>query len=259
MIAIVALVTTLAAQDPVTTIVARDFTLEAPERIPGPLVRLRFENAGREPHYVRFLRLRGDHTLDDFARWRKTRTPLPDWLSGVGGPGTIGPGESIEFTAELPLGTYIIMCGHPSPDGVQHVDQGMYRMVTVTYEGRVISRQANTTLVLRDHAIDVFGELRPGERQYLIVNQGATTHQALVVLLPDGVSVEQELDWFRSRSKGVRPGQPVGGAIEVLPGQEARVVLNLRPGRYVLFCSVPGGGKRHFDLGMMRAFEIPKQ
>lgn len=250
------LFTALIAQEPTTTIVARDFTLEAPERIPGPLVRIRFENAGNEPHYVRFLRVRGDQTVDDFARWRQTRGPLPDWLSGAGGPGTIAPGESVEYAAELGLGRYIIMCGHPSPDGVQHVDKGMYRMTTVTFEGAVTSRLADTTVLLSEHALDVFGELRAGPRQLLIVNRGRTPHQALIVRLPDGVTAQQELDWFRKGSPGVRPARPVGGAIEVVPGSEARVSLTLSPGRYLLLCSVPGGDRRHFDLGMLHEFEI---
>jgi hypothetical protein len=247
---------TVTAQDAVVRIVARDFVLEAPAQIPGPLVRVRVDNTGREPHYVRFLRVSGDHSLEDFAAWRKAGGPLPQWLRGAGGPGTIGPGESVEFSAQLQPGRNIMKCGHPSPDGIQHVDKGMYRMLTVTPGGAVTTRIADATIVLREHAIDVFGVFRSGDQQYLVRNDGRGTHQALVVSLPDGVTAEQELDWFRQGSKGKRPGQPVGGVIELTPGTDARVILNLRAGRYVLFCSVPGGDKRHFDLGMSQTFEI---
>jgi uncharacterized cupredoxin-like copper-binding protein len=247
---------TLSSQDLAVRIVARDYSFDAPERIAGPQVRIRIENAGREPHYLRFLRVSADHSLDDFASWRKAGGPMPQWLRGAGGAGTIAPGESLEFSAEMQPGRYIIMCGHPSPDGTFHVDKGMYRMVTVTGDGSVTTRLADATVVLSEHLVDLFGVFRPGEQQYLIENRGKTTHQALFVRLPDGVTAEQELDWFRNGSKGTRPGQPVGGIIELAPTTQARVVLQLRPGRYVLFCSVPGGEKRHFDFGMMRTFEV---
>jgi hypothetical protein len=251
-----ALTAALAVQDPVVRIVARDFAFEVPQTIPGPMVRLRVENAGHEPHYMRFLRINGDHSLEDFARWRQTGGPLPQWLRGAGGPGTIGAGESFEFSAQLEPGRYIIMCGHPSPDGIQHVDKGMYRMVTVTSKGEFAASMATATFLLSEHAIEVFGELRKGEWQYLIANAGRATHQALVVLLPDGVTAARELDWFRQGSLGVRPGHPMGGAIEVRPGDQARVMLNLKPGRYILFCSIRAADRRHFDLGMMLPFEI---
>jgi hypothetical protein len=181
---------------------------------------------------------------------------MPPWLGGAGGPGTLAPGETLTFSGVLKPGRYIVMCGHPSPDGMPHVDRGMYRMLTI--EGRYSDaiRPADATLVLSEHAITFFGEPRAGDYGFLIANEGSRTHQALLVRLPPGVAMERELEWFRSGGRGSRPGHPVGGVIELPAGHSVRVRMDLRPGRYAIFCSVAEGGTRHFDRGMTRTFEV---
>lgn len=237
-------------------VTARDFALDVPSQIAGPLVYVKFENRGREPHYLRFLRISDDRTLDDFVAWRKAGGPLPAWLRGAGGAGTLAPGEEIEFRAALAPGRYVVMCGHPSPDGTPHVDKGMYAILSVTGTGTVGERLADATFLFSEKGMTFFGQPQQGAYTFLASNVTTGSHQLLLVRLPSRVSETTELDWFRQGNKGPRPGHPVGGAIDLPPGEEARFRLALTPGRYLAFCSVATGGQRHFDAGEVARFEI---
>ena len=55
---------------------------------------------------------------------------------------------------------------------------------------------------------------------------------------------------------GPRPGVPAGGVIEVEPDADAWFRVELKPGRYLLLCSVLEEEGRHFDLGMIYRFTI---
>ena len=239
-----------------TVVTARDFRLELPPVIAGPLINILFENAGQEPHYLRFLRIGGRQTLEDVAAWRLAGGPLPAWLEAAGGVGTVAPGELVAFRAVMKPGRYVVLCGHPSPDGTPHADKGMYALVTVSGAGTEGDRLADATILLSDRGLQLFGEPVSGLYSLLASNLTRTSHQVLLVLLPDGVSEAGELQWFRDGSRGRRPGHPVGGAIELPGGQDARLRLHLRPGRYLAFCSVAADGRRHFDDGEIVRFEV---
>jgi dienelactone hydrolase len=242
----------------VVSVVAEDFKLAVPERLAAGRNAFAFENRGREPHYFRLMRFAEGKGLDDFRAWRQTRTPLPPWLIPAGGAGTLAPGERTEYAVSLAAGRYVVFCGHPSADGVPHVDKGMYAALRVDEGASVaIPREPDVTIELGDHRIAVALRFREGVQNAYIRNTGVRSHQALLILLPEGVTAEQELAWFRGGSRGPRPGHPMGGAIEVAAGGEAWAGFDLRPGRYLLICSVADQvGGRHFDHGMQHAFEI---
>jgi uncharacterized cupredoxin-like copper-binding protein len=217
-----------------------------------------FENRGREPHYFRLMRLGEGKDIADFLEWRKSRTASPSWLVPAGGAGTLAPGEHAEYSVDLSAGNYVVFCGHPSPDGVQHVDKGMHAALTVAGEQTTAARdKPDLVIELADTGISVNGLFRRGLQTARIHNASASTHQALLVLLPEGVSADDELNWFRKGSRGPRPGHPMGGVIELAAAAEAWAGFDLRPGRYLLICSVPGAdGRRHFDHGMRQEFTI---
>ena len=238
-------------------VVARDFAFEMPETIHGGVVTLRFENRGREPHYMRFMRLASGKTADDVLAWRRSRTPAPPWLTPAGGIGTIAPDISTDYTTRIEPGRYVALCGHPSPDGTPHAEKGMVREFVV---GPTLGENTPTrtrTLELREHAFTFDPPSLKGTVTWHVVNRGSLMHQALLVRLPAGVSADAELAWFRGGSRGPRPGQPVGGVIELGPQGEAWFTVALEPGRYMLLCSVAASASdRHFDRGMVRHFIV---
>ena len=240
------------------SVVAQDFRLVMPARLQAGRNRFVFENRGSEPHYFRLMRFADGKGIDDFVAWRATHTPPPDWLIPAGGGGTLAPGERAGYAEDLAAGSYVAFCGHPSPDGVQHVDKGMF--TTLTVEGEPASAapgNADLDIELSDQRIAVSTPFRAGVQTAHFRNTTAHSHQALLVKLPEGVTGEQELAWFRGGSRGPRPGHPMGGVIELGANREAWAGFDLTPGRYLLICAATGAdGTRHFDHGMRYAFEV---
>jgi dienelactone hydrolase len=235
---------------------ARDYAFDLPDAIRGGLVTFQFVNRGAEPHYLRFLRILDGKAVDDVLEWRRTRTPMPPWLEAAGGVGTVAPGKSAEFTMRIAQGRLIAMCGHPSPDGTFHVDKGMIRLIQVGAERTDPAPTSARRLELHDRRFDFTPPTGAGRQSWHIVNRGTTVHQALLVKLPAGVTVDDELGWFRNGSKGVRPGLPVGGVIELAAGSEAWYSADLEPGEYALLCAAGGAAGRHFDHGMIARFSL---
>ena len=241
----------------VLEITARDFVLELPTQGVAGVVSFRFRNRGQEPHYMRLVRIDGDHSIADFADWRRNHGPFPSWLIPSGGIGTIAPGEVVEYSARLPQGKYIAYCGHPSPDGIPHVDKGMYREFVLQPGPDSVAPSAEATITVADDRLDLSQPLRRGPHTVRVENVGSRSHQVLLVLLTGGVSSAAELAWFRNGSAGPRPGHPVGGVIELGVGADAWVTFTLRSGSYVLLSSSVGpDGKRDFDAGLVRTFTI---
>jgi len=240
------------------SVIAEDYKLTLPQKLAAGRNQFTFENRGREPHYFRLMRFAEGKGIDDFVAWRQSHTPPPPWLIPAGGAGTLAPGERAEYAEDLLAGRYVVFCGHPSPDGVQHVDKGMYASLTV--EGNPIGVAVKSTdaeVELSDGQIKVQPGFHKGHQTAHFRNTSTHGHQALLILLPAGVKADDELAWFRGGSRGQRPGHPMGGVIELAAGGEAWAGFDLKAGKYLLICAVPGpDGKRHFDHGMSYAFEI---
>jgi uncharacterized cupredoxin-like copper-binding protein len=253
------------AKAPVVRLVARNFAFTTPATMPSGLVRLRVINRGTVPHYARIVRLDEGKTLADFQAWRKTGVRPPSWYVPVGGPAPISPGDSAEAAVMLAPGRHIIFCTYPMPGGTSvHLDSGMVREVTVAKAGAVTSPNASinaldtdATLVLGEFGFSPLPPLRAGRRQFRVTNAGSLPHQALLVRLPNGVTENDELEWFRGNYSRNRPGAPAGGLLEVKPGETSWFSVWLKPGRYLFICGFVAGATRHFDKGMTRVVDVP--
>ncbi len=95
-----------------------------------------------------------------------------------------------------------------------------------------------------DFHISAPSTLKTGDYTFRVDNQGPTHHEFLVVpartgslpLRPDGLTVDEEAV-ERSEPGSLEPGAP--GAVRDL-------TLQLKPGRYILFCNMEG----HYMAGM---------
>jgi hypothetical protein len=96
------------------------------------------------------------------------------------------------------------------------------------------------TLRLTDSAISFDQPVPAGWRAIGIENRGSTSEQALIVRLPDGVSVEDELRWFDEGFRTARPGLPWGGALLVEPRERYVVTRYFAPGRYAVLSHLNG-------------------
>ena len=237
---------------------ASDFALSLPAQVPAGVTTFAFVNKGAEPHSVRFLQLGAGKSFDDFVAWQKSGSPIPEWLVTVGGVGSVAPGMSEEYITSLAAGSYVVLCSYPSPDGTVHSSKGMYAALRVGPAASEEKAPSDPDLNLRlhDHGFQLSAPIEGGRKLWRVENTGSDAHQVLIIHLPEGVSEYQERGWFSGGSKGPRPGVPVGGVIEIPPDGEAWFRSDLKPGRYLLLCSVQEEEGRHYDLGMIYRFTV---
>ncbi|MFI5179226.1 MAG: hypothetical protein ACHQO8_11705 [Vicinamibacterales bacterium] len=265
MIASVALaLALLAPQSPSASapirIQATDDALTMPERVPSGLSLFTLENRGTVPHAVRFIRLADGHTIQDYRTWRQSGQPIPPWLVTAGGIGAVGPGRNADYIASLEAGSYVVMCDYPSPEGGAHDDKGLAAALQVETGASTFrppqAQDADVTLRLHDHGFQLTAPISAGRQLFHVVNVGTEPHQALIVRLPEGANEFQERGWFNGGSKGARPGQPIGGIVELAADADAWFRVELTPGRYLLLCAMQEEDGRHFELGMIYRFTI---
>jgi hypothetical protein len=236
---------------------ARDNAISMPARVSAGLIAFTLENRGSEPHDVRFIRLAGGHTVDDFATWQKSGQPIPAWLVPSGGIGAVAPGLREEYIVSLTAGSYVALCSYPSADGTPHADKGMFTPLQVEPGGAAaVPPEADLTVTLSDHHFQLSNPVPGGHPLWHLRNTGTEPHQAQIVKLPDGRQEYSERAWFTNGGRGPRPGQPVGGSVEVPVGGEAWFRAELGPGHYLLLCAQNEEDGRHYDLGMIYRFEI---
>jgi hypothetical protein len=112
------------------------------------------------------------------------------------------------------------------------------------------------TVVLTDHHFRLSAPVEGGRLLWHLKNEGSEPHQARVVRLPEGISEYGELAWFEHGSQGPEPGERVGGLETVAPGAEASFQTDLKPGKYLLLCTMKEDEGRHYELGMIYRFSI---
>ena len=230
---------------PIVRMVARDYSFDTPLRLPSGIVRIRLVNRGSEPHYAAFYRLAGGRTATDFLRWRASRSPAPDWLTVASGPASVAPGDSTDLTLRLPPGHYLVLCGYPGRDDVQHLDKGMFRVVDALPVRARSRRAAGYPTVARkisisESDISLDQPIPAGWREVGIENRGSTAAQGLIVRLPPGVEIGDEQRWFNDGFRSPRRGVPWGGALLLTPGEQYVVTRYFEPGRYALISNLAG-------------------
>lgn len=240
-------------------ILAHDFALTLPAQVPAGLVRMRLINNGSEPHYMAIMRADSGKGVREFLDWRASRTPRPGWLTPVGGHGAIAAGDSLGLALHLAPGRYVVWCGYPSPDGVSHVAKGMIGEILVedVAASPVPDPTADVTVRLTDYGISAPVGVRSGRQTLRFVNEASQLHQVLVVRLPDGVTPEQDMAWFKAGARGARPGVPFGGLVQLPGNGTAWASMTFLPGRYMLICAIGDrAGRQHHELGMFTTFEV---
>lgn len=99
-------------------------------------------NIGDQPHFLELIKAPGKVTSQQvmdmlMSAGDQSATPAPDaidpsTIEGVGGIGTISPGQTGWYITDLEPGTYVALCFVPDRDeGVPHVMMGMVQVFTV--------------------------------------------------------------------------------------------------------------------------------
>jgi hypothetical protein len=232
-----------------TTLVLTDDAVTMPARIGSGTIAFAIANNGSAPHDVRFVKLNAGHTLDQFKAWKESGKPIPEWLVSSGGVGAIGPGMTVEYTASLAAGSYVVLSDDRRLQALQVAARGAAAAPPETMT-------PDLTVRLHDHGFQLTAPVPSGRPLWHVQNTGTEPHQMLIVRLPDGANEFQQRAWISGGSRGENPGEPYGGILELAPGAQAWFRAPLKPGRYILICGEQEQEGRHFDLGMVYRFEI---
>ena len=245
------------AAPPAVRIELKDDGITLPPRITAGLTTFSVENAGTGPHDARFVRITGTHTVADVSAWLKAGGAVPEWLVTAGGAGALAPGGKEEYTFNIAPGSYVVLCGHRGDDGATHAERGGFTALQVD-AGKSTLRppDADRIVTLRDHGFQLTAPIEGGRSTWHVRNTGSEPHQMLIVKLADSGGEYPERAWFNHGARGPRPGQAAGGVLEVPPGEEAWIRLELGPGHYLLLCAEQEEDGQHFDLGMIYRFTI---
>lgn len=241
------------------TVIAREYSFDAPRTVPAGYVKLRMLNRGREPHHTQLLKLAPGKTFADFQQAMQSEGPPPSWVTLVGGPGAADPGGEANATTYMPAGEYVMLCFVPAPDKKPHVMHGMARPLTVTARKRVTGSapRPDASIRLVDYGFDMKLPVRAGRRTFEVWTDAAQPHEVILVRLNPGVTAAQFLSFVENPS-GPPPGSFAGGVSGLSSRERAYFTANLRRGTYTLVCFVPDhkDGRPHILHGMVRDITV---
>ena len=248
-------------------VVATEFSFTAPPTFPSGWVTLRFDNQGREPHFLILWKLPAGRTFDDwtaevtgpFSRlykvyrageldqetfMAKLGEALPEWFFAAerkGGPGFTSRGRVSQTTVHLEPGDYVMECyvRSAAEGDTFHGEHGMLRPLIVTEERAAEEPpEADLEITLSNFALAIEGTPIAGEQTVRVRIEedpkGLILHNVhLARLDADGSpeAVAQWMDWVDEMLPPA-PAEFLGGAGQLPAGGESYFTVDLEPGRY---------------------------
>ena len=231
---------------PVVTVIATDYSFDAPAQIPAGLTTIVLVNRGHELHHVQLIRL------------SDIKNPLPIWALAAGGPNGAAPGATTEATVILEPGNYVMLCVIPGADHIPHSAKGMARSLTVTPVTTISAEepQSDLTLTLTEYAFTLSAPITRGTHTLRVENAGVEPHEALLVRLAPGKRATDLVAWSDNQV-GPRPAEPLGGLTMISHGVHAYFTYDFTPGRYALLCFAPDPtGQVHAARGMIKEITV---
>ncbi len=243
----------------VVTVIAKDFSFDAPDSIPAGPITFRLINQGTEPHHLQLAKLPEGKTIADLQADMTAGKPT-NWLIDAGGPNAAIPGDSTIAVAPLDAGQYVLMCVIPSPDGTPHVAKGMIKSLQVTAASVPAAAEpiADITITLKDYAFELSTPFTSGKHTIKVVNAGPQSHEVVVLQFTPGKTMNDFMAWEQGGMKEPPPGKFLGGVTGIAKGGHGYFFEELAPGDYALICFLPdiGDGKPHLTHGMTQSFTI---
>lgn len=242
------------------TVVAHDYSFDAPDVIPAGMTTFELLNQGQELHHVTLFKLEGDHTLADLEAAMQTPSESMDWLIALGGPNAAIPGGSANATLDLQPGNYAMLCVIPSPDGVPHLAKGMIKPLTVTpsQDATAEAPKADVTIELVDYNFVLSKPITAGRHMIKVINRGPQDHEVVFFKLARGKTPEDFMAATTNYDFANWPGVFWGGVSTMAKDQINYLTADFTPGQYLLLCFVPdvADGAPHIAHGMMQMITV---
>ena len=237
-------------------------TFSGPSTSKGGLVSLKLTNNGKAPHGAQLVLLRGNHTTQEALKVIGAESDkTPDWIRGLGGIGSVPPGQTAQATVNLPAGKYLLA------DAASQGGPPGYTQLTAS-SGKKGSLPSTATTVVgqkkseKHYDWQVSGQLKPGKNDVTFKSEGEDAIHLIALARVKGNPSEAEIKKGFAK-QGPPPSfvdQSTFQASAVLDGgrSETTPLYLKKPGKYVLFCPLSDreGGKPHLEEGMLKTVTV---
>lgn len=250
-----------AAQPGQFTMTATDYGFVGPEQVPAGLTAVEVINEGAEVHHAQLVRLAPGKTPADFtAAMKADPEHPPTWVTFVGGPNAVVPGDRATALMELQPGQHLVLCLVPNKAGVAHVALGMGKpfMVTEALGTPLAEPKPDVVITARDFQFVLSKPITVGKHTIQLVNEGSQAHELVLVKLAPTARVKDFIAAFEPGVDGPPPGRPLGGIVGIERGARGLFTAQFDPGQYALICFFPDKktGAPHFAQGMTWEFDV---
>jgi hypothetical protein len=232
--------------------------INGPSSAETGLAEITLKNDRKGEGDLQLIRAEGDHSPEEVVEGLEAATKgkaFPEWFFAAGGIGTTAAGKSQTVTQVLEPGTYYAF----NTEGSQEQsDPASVPAVEVTGDTSDETVEADETVDAFEYGFEA-DQLSAGKTEIAFNNTGAQPHHLLAApLLGDNTAKDVEAA-FKSE-KGKPPFDEEGFlSTAVIEGGEGQLVtLDLKPGRYVLFCFITDrqGSPPHALKGMVDEVEV---
>lgn len=242
---------------------ANEFAFVAPAEVAAGPTRVTVNNTGQEEHQAQIARLNEGNTFEDLTAALQQPDPAAALalMTLSGGPTGVVPGASGSTTVNLQPGTHAFLCFVAGADGVPHLAKGMVGQIEVTgTAGGGELPGGDSQVTLQDFAFVGLTTLTPGQHTVTVSNNGPQPHEATLVKLNEGVTVEQVVQAFTSTEppSGPPPWTSAGGIAGIATETTATMDIEVEAGNYAFICFIPdpASGKAHAALGMVGGLTV---
>jgi hypothetical protein len=240
------------------TFVGTDKGITGPSSAETGKAEITFKNNGKETSDLQLLRVEGDHSASEVVKALGAASAgkaFPDWFFAGGGAGTTAAGDSQIITQVLEPGTYygVSTAHQPKANELAAVD--------VTGDAPDDELEADSEIEAIDYGFKG-SDLKAGENEILFTNAGAQPHHILASRFVGQATVADAEKFLKTSGRGagepplIQKGSQDTAVVE--GGESQLVTLNLKPGRYALYCFISDrqGGPPHVIKGMVDEVEV---
>jgi hypothetical protein len=234
-----------------------------PANIDGGVVNLTLTNSGQGPHSLQFIKVEGDHTIEEWREFLDTEetVPVPDWISEGGGIGTVNPGQTGTSSFELTEGRHFAWDDESDQNDVPNTAKGGILEVTVSGEGGGELPEAEATVTADEYKFTTEG-LTAGSTSVRFENDGDELHHFIAAPIAPGSDLDDVRAFFET--EGPPTGPPpldfeAGVGVPVMDSGGAVVAdLTFEAGEYAFVCFITdrAGGPPHFTQGMLQSVTV---
>jgi hypothetical protein len=236
----------------------KDAKTSGPSSAETGLAEITLRNDRKGEGDLQLIRVEGDHSAEEVTKGLEAAMQgkaFPDWFFAGGGIGTTAAGKSQTVTQVLEPGTYYAF----NTEGSQsQSDAASVPAVEVTGETSDETVEADETVDAFEYGFKA-EQLTSGKTEIAFENTGSQPHHLLAAPL-SGDSTAKDVEQAFKSEKGKPPFDEENfQSTAVLEGGEGQLVtLDLKPGRYVLFCFITDrqGGTPHALRGMVDEVEV---